>query len=266
VRPPSVPPATEQCGSAPTIALNETQAQRFEEHVDDIEAGCNAGLIDAAQRLVLEESSDVLVVARFSSIDAGSVTLSDAACRADDTRICTLSTNALARISQRAMPAGEYRIVLESQLGLPATLTALARPARAPVLVASSDACADVISFGEGGGFFQGNTGNAAHDFTASCDFATPTGAPDQLLRLVLERTRRMIFDMRGSELETLLNVRRGPSCPGEEVTAGCAVMGGGDRSFLDLDLPAGEYFVQIDGYAGALGAWFLDVYGVEPE
>jgi hypothetical protein len=199
-------------------------------------------------------------------MDAGSVTLSGAACRAEDNRICTLSTNALARISQRAMPAGEYRIVLESQLGLPATLTPLVRPARAPVLVASSDACGDVISFGESGGFFQGNTGNAAHDFTASCDFATPSGAPDQLLRLVLERTRRMIFDMRGSELETLLNIRRGPSCPGEEVTAGCAVMGGGDRSFIDIDLPAGEYFIQIDGYAGASGAWFLDVYGVEPE
>jgi hypothetical protein len=191
--------------------------------------------------------------------------LADAACGEDDVRICTLSTTALARVSQRAMPAGEYRIVLESQLGLPATLTALVRPASAPILVAAADACGAALSFGEAGGFFQGNTGNAAHHFTASCDFATPSGAPDQLLRLVLDRPRRMIFDMRGSDFETLLNVRRGPSCPGEEVTAGCAVMGGGDRSFLDLDLPAGEYFVQIDGYAGASGAWFLDVYGVEP-
>ena len=29
------------------------------------------------------------------------------------------------------------------------------------------------------GGFFQGNTSNATGDFTASCDFATPTASPD---------------------------------------------------------------------------------------
>lgn len=265
VRPPSAAPASEQCNSAPPVALNETDSQALEAHVDDIEAGCSPGLVDAARRLVLDAPSDVLVVARFANIDAGSVALAGAACRAEDTRICTRSTTALARVSQRAMPAGEHRIVVESQLGLLTTLTTLVRPARAPTLVAGAEGCANPMTIGEAGGFFQGNTGNAEHDLTASCDFATPSGAPDQLLRLVLERPRRMIFDMRGSDFETLLNVRRGPSCPGEEVGDGCVVMGGGDRSFLDKDLPAGEYFVQIDGYAGASGSWFLDVYSLEP-
>jgi hypothetical protein len=39
----------------------------------------------------------------------------------------------------------------------------------------------------------------------------------------------------------------------------------GGERSYLDLDLPAGDYFVQVDGYAGAFGNWFLDVFVLPP-
>jgi hypothetical protein len=36
-------------------------------------------------------------------------------------------------------------------------------------------------------------------------------------------------------------------------------------RSFLDRVLPAGEYFVQIDGYDRALGNWVLDVFVGDP-
>ena len=94
---------------------------------------------------------------------------------------------------------------------------------------------------------------------------ATPSGAPDQLLRLELTAPRRVVLDMRGSGFDTLLDVRRGPSCPGDEIARACAVFSAGDRSFLDLDLPAGEYFVQIDGYAGASGNWFLNVFVLDP-
>ena len=70
---------------------------------------------------------------------------------------------------------------------------------------------------------------------------------------------------MRGSDFDTLLDVRRGPDCPGQEVLQACSVGVADDRSFLDLNLPAGEYFLQIDGYAGALGAWLLDVFVMDP-
>jgi hypothetical protein len=36
-------------------------------------------------------------------------------------------------------------------------------------------------------------------------------------------------------------------------------------RSYLDLTLPSGEYFVQVDGFAREEGSWFLDVYLVDP-
>ena len=35
--------------------------------------------------------------------------------------------------------------------------------------------------------------------------------------------------------------------------------------SFLDLELDAGTYFLQIDGYVLQAGPWFLDVRVVDP-
>lgn len=264
LRPPSAAPPGDQCGGAPPIEQGQTETLSFEQHVDDIAAGCSPGRLDAARRLLLDAVSDVLVIARFSSIDFGSVALAGAACEVEETRSCEQASTGLARVSARALAAGEHAVVIESELGLPATLTAAVRPAQPPILVPSSDDCQSPLLIGPGGGFFQGNTSNAADDFTASCDFATANGAPDQLLRLVLDEPRRVILDMRGSDFETLLNVRRGTACPGDEVVAGCVVRGS-DRSFLDLQLPAGQYFVQIDGYAGASGSWFLDVFTLPP-
>jgi hypothetical protein len=48
-------------------------------------------------------------------------------------------------------------------------------------------------------------------------------------------------------------------------VEGGCAAGYGAARSFLDLELDAGTYFIQVDGYAGAHGPWFLDVHVVAP-
>lgn len=262
--PPSTPPPADQCPSAPSLTPNRTEVLSFVEHVDDIAAGCRPGAVDTARRLALDAASDVLLVARFSPGDLGAVALAGATCDAESLLGCTEAGSALARVSERGLAAGAYAVVVESALGLPATVVAATRPAAAPRLIPTADGCADAVSIGAAGGLFQGNTSNATPDFTASCDFATPAGSPDQLLRLSLETRRRVILDMRGSDFETLLNVRRGPACPGEEVPGACTVLGG-DRSFLDLDLAAGDYFVQIDGYAGASGTWFLNVFVLDP-
>ncbi len=265
VRAPTEPPATDGCDAPPAMAANRTEVLDFEDHDDDIAAGCSPGSLDTARRLDVGAPSDVLVVARFSPGDVGAVSLSQPACLEADSIACTRTGEELARVSRRGLPAGEYRIVTESALGLPATVLAAVRPASPPTLVPGSEGCADAITIDAAGGFYQGNTSNAGADLRASCDFATPTGAPDQLLRLELVAPRRVVLDMRGSDFDTLLDVRRGPECPGEEVPGACAVFSAGDRSFLDLDLPAGEYFIQIDGYAGAAGNWFLNVFVLDP-
>jgi hypothetical protein len=265
VRAPTTPPPGDGCQAPPALVLNQTASIDFRDHDDDIDAGCSPGALDAARSLVLPASSDVLLVGRFSPGDVGAVSLANAACLEADVVSCLRSADELVRISGRAMPPGTYRVVTESFLGLPATVLAAVRPALAPALVPGSDDCDNALSIGEGGGFYQGNTANASPDFRASCDFATPVGAPDQLLRLTLSAPRRVVFDMRGSDFDTLLDIRRGPECPGEEVAGACAVFSGGDRSFLDLELPAGDYFVQVDGYAGATGNWFLNVFVLDP-
>ena len=69
---------------------------------------------------------------------------------------------------------------------------------------------------------------------------------------------------MQGSDFNTMLSVRRGEAgsfCPGRELLAACAPGYLATRSYLDLDLKEGDYFVQIDGYDGAAGAWKLDVF-----
>lgn len=262
---PAPAPASDSCSAPPALAPNRTEVLDFSDHEDDIDAGCGTGSIDAARSLELGVESDVLLIGRFSPGDVGAVSLALPACGEDDSLGCTRTPEELARVSRRGLPAGEYRVITESLFGLPATVLAATRPATAPTLVPGADRCDSVVTIDERGGLYQGNTSNARADFTASCDFATPTGAPDQILRLELTEPRRVILDMRGSGFDTLLDVRRGPGCPGEELPRACAVFSAGDRSFLDLDLPAGEYFVQIDGYAGASGNWFLNVFVLDP-
>ena len=145
-------------------------------------------------------------------------------------------------------------------------LTAFVRPAVPTTVVPFSDGCADALAIGPNGGFFQGNTANHKADFDAGCDQGKqPKGsARDQLLKLELAAPRRVVVDMQGSGYPTLLAVRKGPDCPGMELAKACAVGFYPDRSFLDLTLDAGTYFVQIDGYSGQFGPWFLDVFVAE--
>jgi Putative metal-binding motif len=262
---PTEAPPTDRCDASPALAQNRTEVLDYADLDDDIAVGCSPGALDTARRLDLGGTSDVLLVARFSPGDVGAVALSPPSCEERDSLGCSRTSEELARVSRRALPAGEYRVVIESLLGLPATVLAATRPTAAPTFVPGSDACADALTIDPAGGIYQGNTSNAAPDLSASCDFATPTGAPDQVLRLALAAPRRVVFDMRGSDFDTLLDIRRGPDCPGDEVALGCAVFSAGDRSFLDLNLPAGDYFVQIDGYAGASGNWLLNVFVLDP-
>jgi hypothetical protein len=126
-----------------------------------------------------------------------------------------------------------------------------------------SDSCEDATTIPETGGRFIGNTATANPNYDASCDSASslPPGAPDQVLRLELSEPRRVVLDMRGSAYHTLLAVREASECPGEELPFACFPDLGFIESYLDLDLDAGAYLVQIDGYDGDAGPWQLDVF-----
>ncbi|MFO0611298.1 MAG: MopE-related protein [Polyangiaceae bacterium] len=268
---PTAPAPDENCVTAPLIPPNVTIDVPFDHHQDDIALGCFGTAIDAAYELDLAQPSDVLLVQRISSADSGSVQLSAPACAGpQDLLACSSGTKSPVVVGKRNVPAGGHRIVAESVFGKDQQLSAFVRKSSPTVLVPFADGCADAAPIPATGGFFQGNTASATANFTAGCDNAggPPNGANDQLLRLDLPAKKRVIFDMSGSSYATLLDVRQGPTCPGTEVPLGCSAAIGASnaqRSYLDLTLDAGTYFVQVDGLGVDNGQWFLNVFVVDP-
>jgi hypothetical protein len=263
--PPTPTPPNQTCATAPDIAPNTALSVNLSGQEDAIKNGCLTGAPNAAYKLDLAEASDVLLIGRFPQGDVGSVSLNLPACGSEDLLVCAPGGTPQ-RASQRNVAAGSYRAVIADAKGLTTELTALVRPTVPPTTV-TSDGCIAPQTIPETGGFFVGDTTNATADFSAGCDaLGQPIGgAKDQLLRLVLSQKRRVVFDMSGSINTTVLNVRSGEPCPGVEVLNGCNPGTSPLRSFLDLTLDAGTYWVQVDGYSGAAGPWNLDVRVLPP-
>jgi hypothetical protein len=267
----TVPPADEGCSAAPVLPAGQTVDLSLSDHADAVSLGCLAGAPDSSHSLTLSETSDVLLVERISNNDRGAVSLALPTC-AEQTRLaCGTATTSPVRAHAYGVAAGSYRVVAESALGTPISLTAFTRKAVPATLVPGADDCSAPFEIPAGGGRFKGNTANAHADFSAGCDIGNQgkTGAPDQILHLALKTKSRVVLDMAGSSYSTLLSVRGGSPCPGTELELACAAtdlsqetaFDPAGRSFLDLQLDSGDYYVQIDGYAGDAGAWSLDVY-----
>ncbi len=172
------------------------------------------------------------------------------------------------RVGKRNVAAGDYRAVVADQLGLQGTLDALVRPTAAPTIIPAggADTCATAVD-ASAGGFFTGDTSTAQGNYSSPCDDPNtlPGGTPDQVLALTLTTPQRVVLDMEGSDYTTILDVRQGPSCPGTPVPSGCYVGFTAQRSFLDLELQAGQYWIIVDGYADDRGSWDLDVRVLPP-
>jgi Putative metal-binding motif len=265
--PPTPTPPDEDCTSAPVIPQNQTIDVLLNNHQDDHDTGCLPGGVDAAYTLDLAQASDVLVLGRYSNGDTAAVDLALPGCAMGDSLSCATATISPVRSQKRSLAAGSYRVLAESLQGQPMQLTALVRPALPPTIVPFANACGDVLTIAPTGGFFQGNTINAQPDFDAGCDQGGQPvgGAADQILQLDLAQTKRVVLDMQGSGYSTLLSVREGLTCAGTEVTGACAAGYFPERSFLDVELNAGSYYILVDGYAGQAGPWFLDVFVVDP-
>ena len=82
---------------------------------------------------------------------------------------------------------------------------------------------------------------------------------------LDLAQKQRVVFDMMGSVYTTILDVRNGATCPSTEVPGACFAGFGAGKSFVDVTLDAGTYWVQVDGYGGDRGLWNLDMRVLPP-
>ncbi|MDX2054450.1 MAG: putative metal-binding motif-containing protein [Polyangiaceae bacterium] len=261
---PTAAPLDNACSTARDLLLNQGNTVALSGHVDAVQASCLGGAVDAALRLKIQEPSDVLLVAQGARDDVISVGAFESACDATARVACRSSFLSPLRLGLANLAPGDYRVAVESALGSSVNLTPWVRKARAPTPVASADACANAIQIPPAGGLFTGNTANFNADFDASCDFGSfvKGGAADQLLKFTLSERSRVVIDSDGSGYDVLLNVRRGPTCPGTEVPEACAAsVTGSFLAFLDLTLEPGDYFLQVDGFAQSVGPWAVNVF-----
>jgi hypothetical protein len=258
--PVSEAPPGEGCDDAQPLAVGVEQIADLSVHEDAVFPECLVGAPDATFAFELGGTRDVALIGRFAEGDQGAVSIAKAGCA--DNYACRIGVGTQ-RAVRYGLPKGEYRAVIESARGNPVGLSWFERPAVTAVYVPFAEDCAGLVTIPETGGRFSGNTANSFPDFSGGCDVGGQAegGAPDQMLKLSLAAARRVIFDMQGSAFNTMLSVRAGKFCPGVELPMACAPGYVAGRSYLDLDLQAGDYFVQIDGYDGASGSWKLDVF-----
>jgi hypothetical protein len=258
--PVSQAPPGEGCDDAQPLLAGVEQVVDLSTHEDAVQPQCLVGAPDATFELELSGKRDVALIGRFAEGDDGAVSFVNDTCSANTACSEGVGTR---RAVRYGVAAGTYRAVIESARGNPVGISWFERPAVAAVNVPFADNCDGLVTIPELGGRFIGNTSNAFPDFSGGCDVGGQAegGAPDQMLKLSLSAPRRVILDMQGSTYQTMLSVRQGQFCPGIELPRACAPGYWPTRSYLDLDLQAGDYFIQIDGYDGAAGAWKLDVF-----
>jgi hypothetical protein len=262
--PPTATPPDQTCASPPVITPDQPLDYDLSDHENAIKDGCATGP-DAAYDLSLTSASDVLLIDRFPQTESGSVSLDEPACDTSSRLACDLEGSP-ARVGKRNVPAGDYRVVVADQLGFQGTVEALVRPTVAPTIIPAGGAatCSQALD-ATSGGFFTGDTSTTSGNYTLGCDAPNQPPAPDQVLALNLTQAQRVVLDMEGSQYTTILDVLQGPSCPGTPVSNACYVGFSGQKSFLDLELAAGQYWIVISGYSGSKGAWNLGVWVLPP-
>ncbi len=264
---PTAAPLDNTCETAPLLQPNQAQSIALQGHVDAVKSSCLSGAVDASYALKLEARSDLLLVAAGADNDVTSVALFDGTCSASGEVSCRSAPLSPLRLGLSDVAKGEYRVAVESLLGSSVTLTPWIRNAVPPSAVPSSDDCVSPFVIPPTGGMFYGNTANANADYDASCDFGSllKGGAADQILKLSLSERSRVVIDSDLSGYPVLLDLRKGPECPGAEVPEACAVSAQFGNTaflaFLDLTLDPGDYFLQVDGYAGSVGPWAVNVF-----
>jgi hypothetical protein len=260
-------PAGDDCSQPLDLVPGRATQLDFLDNGDELRLPCLASGRDAVRALHLDVTSDVLLKQRLSLGDEAAIALLSSDCREDAPLTCVAGSLPPIRAVSHNLSAGDYLVVSESKLGNPTSVLVATRPARPPIVVRDADDCEAALDVPRRGGFFTGNTSQANPDFTASCDVASVSsaGAPDQILRLNIDERSRVILDAGGSPLQTIVNLRHGEECPGEEVAGGCALAL--DRgSYLEQVLDPGTYYVQVDGYAGMSGQWNLEVFVLSEE
>lgn len=111
-----------------------------------------------------------------------------------------------------------------------------------------------------------GNTTSATNDFTSTCGGSA--AGRDHVYEMVVTDTAVLrIQTVAPTSFDTVLHVRGGPACEeGAGTTLFCDDDGGaGSLSRIEAEFEPGTYFVVVDGFNMAAGAYTLEVEAVAP-
>jgi hypothetical protein len=109
------------------------------------------------------------------------------------------------------------------------------------------------------GGRFKGTTApGSAGNNRGSCGIGN---APESVFKIELFTTSDLFITTHGTEFDTVVYLRRG-CCGGEEVACNDDADGRGSSVIAERALPAGTYYIYVDGAAdNEAGDFTLDVY-----
>ena len=191
--------------------------------------------------------------------ESGGVSLDTPAC--DRRRAARLRRrrHAGCALGKRNVPAGDYRVVVADQLGLQGTLTRWSADTVAPTIVPPGrrgQTCATAVD-ASSGGFFTGDTSTVGTATTepAATRRASPGGAHRPGALAEPRRSRSASCSTwRARRTRRSSTSGRAPPARATPVDNGCYVGFGPQRSFLDLELTPGQYWILVTGYNGAKG------------
>ena len=216
--------------------------------VGDYPFRCGGGMLarDVVLRLHLDAPRDVAISAQSASGFSLVYLEVEDVCGTSDaaqTRICTLGFPSLWRT--HSLPAGDHFILLGGNAGSTGT-EATARvdvTLTDPTPVAPNDTCAAPTEIPAGGGTFHGDLIGATDDVSTQCGGASP----DALYRLTLTDTRDVSVTLVGSGTDSV-TASLVDACTRSPHTVRC--IAGATASFVAHQVPAGTYYVVVEGSA----------------
>lgn len=226
---------------------------------DDIVTSCGYNYRDLVHHFTLPATSDVSI-----DVDAGLQYVNASIRTTCDSAATQVRCPTGAPISShsRALPAGEYYVVLEGARAGSYTLTVTATtPPTVPMPATTNDNCGNPVIIPATGGYWTGDTTSMVDDYDPT---TCGTGAPanDVAFRLDLAARSRVTATTEGSSFDTVLYRMTGTCRSGMETRCDDDGGGGGGSSQLSETLEPGTYFYVVDGFStGYQGPYEFQVF-----
>jgi hypothetical protein len=256
---PAVPNDT--CGAATVYTVGATVSGNTTCARSDYTASCgfNASSNDAAYAVALDGTlrTYTFTMTGAASFDTVLHMHSSVACGTADEVACTDDTGSInvSTITPSILPAGTYYLVADGfGSGNQGTFT-LTSSAGAETV---NDTCAQAVTLTRNG-TYRGTTAGRAHNHFASCA-SSSTAAPDVVFAIPVPAGRSVTVSTCGSSFDTVLYAST--TC-GSSTVCNDDSCGTGSSITLPTPATATTYFVVVDGYLGASGAYTLNVSGL---